>query len=775
MRKPSILIVEDEKIVAEDIRCTLERSGYTVKNIVNCGEKTLAILSHNSIPDLVLMDIQLNGEVDGIKTAEIINQKYNVPVVFLTSYSDDNLIQEAKLTCPYGYIIKPYDEKGLKSTLEITFYKHKMERRLKDNERWLTTIFNCIGDGVIVTDKNDRIKYINRIALKLTGWKREEALNKKWMEVYKLEDKRLNKISQIMDYEVLFKKRKDAYLETRNSLHLPISNSISLLKDDNGNNLGKIFVFHDIINRKMSEKALKESEKRYRSLFEESLDAIFITTIKGRFLVVNQSTIDLFHYSKNKLLELSIKYLFVIPEEWKNFKKSMEENGSLKNFEVKLKDKHGKELSCLLTSTIHRAKNNKVLGFQGIIRNITEQKRAQDEKEKIQYQLMQAQKMKAVGVLAGGIAHDFNNLLTVIQGNSDLIIQNFNNDDPIYNEIKELQIAASKAAELTGQLLLFSKNKPMKFFPFNLNTVVMSMLKMLNRLIGEDLTINTVLSERLWKIYGDKNTMEQVILNFVVNARDAMPSGGTVTISTQNVEVNEKSDYSNPEISEGKYVLLTISDTGQGMDDNTLQHLFEPFFTTKDDGKGTGLGLAVVYGIVKKHNGIITVNSTLGKGSVFKVYLPATFQEENKIEKLNLVSDKSLKGNGKGILLVEDEKSVRDFCESILIKYHYKVWSVEGAEEALKVYKKKKKNIDLVLTDVVLKNDTGLDLVDRILDLNPNENILLCSGYSGKKSRLSTIKERGFDFLSKPFSLRQLLSKVKEVIEKPVLVEIDTE
>ncbi|MEJ2628266.1 MAG: PAS domain S-box protein, partial [bacterium] len=451
MTKASILIVEDERIVGEDLRLTLQKLGYSVSNLVKSGEEALSIISTDSSPNLVLMDIQLDGNVDGIKTAEIINQKYDLPVVFITSFTDEKIIHKAKLTQPYGYIIKPFDENKLKSTIEITLYKNHMENKLKKNERWLSTVFNCIGDGVIVTDKNDKVKYINGIAAKLTE---------------KVDDSRIEKLDQILELEKLFLKRKDACLTTKKSHHIPISNSISPIKDEKGNYLGKIFVFHDIINRKLAEKALKESEERYRTLFEDSADAIFITTTKGRFLVVNQSTVDLFEYNKEELLQLSFEDLFIIPKEWEEFRRNIEEYGTIKNFEVTLKNKFDDELICLLTATIHRSKNNKILGFQGIVRNITAQKRTEAEKKKMQHQLMQVQKMKAIGILAGGIAHDFNNLLTVIQGNNDIIMQKTDPSNNIFKDLQEIQMATDKASELTNKLLVFSKNKPMKFAAF---------------------------------------------------------------------------------------------------------------------------------------------------------------------------------------------------------------------------------------------------------------------------------------------------------------------
>ena len=500
MTKASILIVEDEIIVGEDLRLTLQKLGYSVSNLVKSGEEALSLISTDSPPNLVLMDIQLDGNVDGIKTAEIINQKYDLPVVFITSFTDEKIIHKAKLTQPYGYIIKPFDENKLKSTIEITLYKNHMENKLKKNERWLSTVFNCIGDGVIVTDKNDKIKYINGIAAKLTEWNRENAINKNWKNVYKVDDSRIAKLDQILELEKLFLKRKDACLTTKKSHHIPISNSISPIKDEKGNYLGKIFVFHDIINRKLAEKALKESEERYRTLFEDSADAIFITTTKGRFLVVNQSTVDLFEYNKEELLQLSFEDLFIIPKEWEEFRRNIEEYATIKNFEVTLKNKYDEELICLLTATIHRSKNNKILGFQGIVRNITSQKRTEAEKEKMQHQLMQVQKMKAIGILAGGIAHDFNNLLTVIQGNNDIIMQKTDPTNNIFKDLQEIQMATDKASELTNKLLVFSKNKPMKFAAFNINKVVLNMLQLLHRLIGEDISIYTDLNDKLWNI-----------------------------------------------------------------------------------------------------------------------------------------------------------------------------------------------------------------------------------------------------------------------------------
>lgn len=396
------------------------------------------------------------------------------------------------------------------------------------------------------------------------------------------------------------------------------------------------------------------------------------------------------------------------------------------------------------------------------IRAQTEKKRMEEEKQKIQAQLLQSQKMEAVGVLAGGIAHDFNNLLTAIQVSADLALLDLEKDHPARKTLEEIIAVSSHAGDLARQLLMFSRKHPMEYMKLNLNQTVTGLQKMLSRVIGEDIQVETQLEKDLWNIMADRGTMEQVIMNIAVNARDAMPHGGTLFIQTENVSLDENQAKKFPEARPGRFVKLTIRDTGIGMDEETLQHIFEPFFSTKGPGKGTGLGLSVVYGIVKQHEGWITVTSQPKKGACFEIYLPAATETVTSGMPEKQVSG-DVRGKGERILLVEDEESVRHSTTMALEKAGYSVTVASNAEEALKIFKKTK-NFDLVFCDVVLPDKSGIELVEELISKNSKLKILFSSGYTDQKSQWLKILGQGYRYIQKPYALQDLLRTLREVL-----------
>lgn len=389
-------------------------------------------------------------------------------------------------------------------------------------------------------------------------------------------------------------------------------------------------------------------------------------------------------------------------------------------------------------------------------------KKTEQENNKIQMQLLQAQKMESIGVMAGGIAHDFNNLLTAIIGCVDLSLDEVDKTDIVYGDLKEIQIAAQRAADLTKQLLLFSRKKSMKFTSVNINCIIRDLLKMLKRLIGGDIQIITHLTPDLWTIKGDQGTLGQVIMNLAVNARDAMPNGGELTIKTENIVLTEVDSKKMSDASPGQCIRISVTDQGIGMDEKTIQHIYDPFFSTKAIGKGTGLGLSVVYGIVKQHGGYMCVESKIDYGTTFEVYLPALYKK-NKEKTKGMSSKKKYQGENQRILVVEDEEKVREFTTSGLNRSGYVVFAAANAREAIDIFKREKGNFDVVVSDVVLPGKSGIELVDGFRTQKPNIGILLSSGYTDHQSRWPIIEQRGFRFLEKPYTLNDLLHLIQEL------------
>jgi len=413
-----------------------------------------------------------------------------------------------------------------------------------------------------------------------------------------------------------------------------------------------------------------------------------------------------------------------------------------------------------------RQPNSQEIEFLSAVANalasIIIRKQSEEERKKMQAQLLQAQKMEAVGRLAGGVAHDFNNLLTAIISYSDFLLKNLPVDDPRRLDVEEIRKAGERAAALTGQLLAFSRRQLLQPRVLNLNDVVLDMGKLLQRLIGEDVRLVMTLDPSLDPVKADLGQIEQVIINLAINGRDAMPDGGKLTIRTENISLDGPTGAIGSR--KGRFVCLSVEDTGTGMDEAVLQHLFEPFFTTKEAGKGTGLGLAVVYGIIAQHGGWVSVESQRERGSIFRTYLPAALvnlEEEGEEE----IALEWLQGNQERVLLVEDEKSVCGALRRALVENGYTVWDAPGAAEAMQIYEQEKGQIDLLFSDVVLPGESGIQLAERLRARQPNLPILLSSGYTDRDASWAAIEEKGFRFLQKPYNITTLLRAIKETLE----------
>lgn len=505
--------------------------------------------------------------------------------------------------------------------------------------------------------------------------------------------------------------------------------------------------------------ALRESEEKYRALFEESRDVIFITTPEGKFIDINPAGVELFGYSsKDELLKVSIdKDLYLKPGDREIYQRTLHRQGFVKDYELVLKKKDGQPIIVFITANIVVNDKGEIVAYRGIMRDMTGYR-------KLEQQLIQAQKMESIGRLAGGVAHDFNNLLTAIQGYTDLALKEIPEGSSAHDELKEIREASDRAADLTRQLLLFSRREPLKLEHIDINKIVSNLLKMLNRLIGERFSIVTVLQKDPCTIYADVGHIEQVIMNLVVNAKDSMPQGGEIFIKTDCVRIDKKYLETHPYANIGDFACLSVKDTGIGMNSDTVSHVFEPFFSTKEAGKGTGLGLSVVYGIVTRHGGWVDVESLPGRGSTFKVYLPAVAKKaDEKYHEADSID--KFKGRGERILLVEDEKSIRKLVEKVLRGNGYTVFAAEDAEEAGYTFDKENGNFHLVFSDAVLPGEGGVELVGRLLAKKPELHVLISSGY-GSDVDMKAIRKKGYSFLPKPYDMPDLMQTIRELLDK---------
>jgi PAS domain S-box-containing protein len=409
-----------------------------------------------------------------------------------------------------------------------------------------------------------------------------------------------------------------------------------------------------------------------------------------------------------------------------------------------------------------------VLDAQGLATHFVGIKQDITERRNLQQQLYQAQKMEGIGRLAGGIAHDFNNLLQAITGFCTLLLEQMSPESPYRPDVLEIEKAAQRAAALTRQLLAFSRRQMMETKPVNLNRLVENLQKMLQRLLGEDVNLMTDLAPNLDRVRVDPGQIEQVLLNLAINARDAMPQGGRLTISTYSLVFLKEDTLLVPEARHGRFVCLAMSDTGIGMSREVIDHIFEPFYSTKGPGKGTGLGLSVVYGIVRQHDGMVHVYSQLGEGTTFRIYLPVyseTAEEQPDTDIATPVTRNP--APGVRILLTEDEDGVRDFAVRALRNHGYQVSTVATAQGAIDLFKAEQGQFDLLFTDVVLPDLNGLDMARILVREKPTLRLLFTSGYMDDKSRWPAIRDHGYRFLQKPYPVQDLLRAIQETLSEP--------
>lgn len=533
---------------------------------------------------------------------------------------------------------------------------------------------------------------------------------------------------------------------------------ISVLIGDSGKATRLMGTHIDITERIQSEEKLKESEERFKALHNASFGGITIHD-NGLILECNQGLAHITGYPVEELIGMD-GLLLIAPQSREKVMHNIL-SGYEKPYEAVGIRKNGEEYPLRLEAKEipYRGKNVRVVEF----RNIFEYKQFEAEQERLQNQLLQAQKMESVGRLAGGVAHDFNNMLGVILGHAEMAMENLNPSDPLHKDLQEIYKAAERSSNLTRQLLAFARKQTIAPKVLNCNDTVSGMLNMLQRLIGEDIDLVWSPHANLWPVKVDPSQLDQILANLCINARDAISGVGKITIETENITFDEAYCESHLAFIPGEYVLLALSDNGCGMDKDTLAHIYEPFFTTKEMGKGTGLGLATVYGIVKQNNGFMNVYSEFNQGTTFKIFLPRYTDKDDYVQIIG--SEQPAAHGRETILLVEDEPAILAMTKTMLERLGYTVLPANTPSEAIRLAELHKSQIDVLLTDVVMPEMNGRDLIRHMRPLYPDLKTLFMSGYTANVIAHHGVLDKGVQFLEKPFSKKDLAAKIKEVLD----------
>ncbi|MBN2299139.1 MAG: PAS domain S-box protein [Deltaproteobacteria bacterium] len=639
--------------------------------------------------------------------------------------------------------------------------RKRAEDALRQSEEKYRSILENIQDGYMEIDLAGNFIFVNNACTGMLGYSLEEMAGMNYRQYTSPETAKKmfdffhevylsGQPGKLMDYEVI---RKDGSIGNHEM-------SVSLIRDLDGKPIGFRGVARDVTKRKRSEEALRQSEEKYRSILDNIEDGYFECDLRGNLTFFNNSFSRIWGYPRDELLGMNNRD-YTTEESSKRAYETFSRiylsgsPGRISDYEIIRKDGTIRILE--IYASLMRDTRGDPCGFRGIARDITERKRLEN-------QFHQAQKMESVGTLAGGIAHDFNNLLMGILGNISLMLINRDEQDKDYERLKNIEEYVMRGSELTKRMLGFARGGKYEVKPTDLRMFIIKSSEMFGR-TKKEIQIHRKFAEDLWTVEVDQGQMEQVLLNLFVNAWQAMPEGGHLYLSGVNVELGP-ADVEPFGIEPGRYVKIVVSDTGTGMDETTQRRIFDPFFTTKDRSRGTGLGLASVYGIMKNHGGFITVESSVGEGSSFYLYMPASYK---KVKKDKTIHDKIKQGEGK-VLLVDDEKMIIDIGTEMLNKMGYIVVTACDGNQAVEMYQANKDTIDLVILDMIMPGIGGGQTYDALKEINAGVKVLLSSGYS-RSDQAEEILNKGCNgFIQKPFDMKDLSRKIEKILKKKAVI-----
>jgi two-component system cell cycle sensor histidine kinase/response regulator CckA len=629
-------------------------------------------------------------------------------------------------------------------------------RKGRETENLLASVYEAAPVGISVTDEHMRYVSVNRAYCNLVGFTAEQMIGRSVREMVteELAEEAERRHSEFLAGQAEMPSRWK--VRHADGKIIDIRLTASRLATEDGHRF-RVTTITDVTRQIIAEEALRSANDTLRALIEAAPVAIWALDLKGNVKFWNPAAEQIFGWTEAEALNRCPPFLR--PEDMDDYHEIVERLGKGEVFaglERRRYRKDGTPVDITSWTAPLRNAAGVLTGTLAAVVDVTEHRR-------LEQQLLHAGKMEAVGLLAGGVAHDFNNLLTVILGYGQMLLMDSAAGDPLRGYTEEILYAAQRASSLTRQLLAFSRRQIARPRVIDLNEIVLGIDKMLRRVIGEDIELVTILGPGLGTVRADPGQVEQVIANLVVNARDAMPSGGKLTIETANVELGE--DYVREHLmaEPGSYVMLAVTDTGHGMTPEIQSRIFEPFFTTKETGKGTGLGLSIIYGIVKQSDGYVWVQSEVGRGTTFKVYLPRAEQEA---ESISPSSAPVYSHGSETILVVEDDESVRKLVRGILQRNGYTVIEARDGVEAMRITENRTLPIQLVMTDIVMPHMTGPELVGRLSATRPDVRVLYMSGYTDRAVVQQYTELPGMPHLQKPFTPEALLAKVREVLDK---------
>jgi PAS domain S-box-containing protein len=645
---------------------------------------------------------------------------------------------------------------------------HRIRRELVEREELFHLISENAADMIAIVDMEGKRLYNSLSYHRVLGYSPEELQASSSFEQIHPDDRERVKKAAADARSTGIGRTLEYRLRHKDGTWLWLESTSSVIQNARGEPEKLIIVNRDISERKKTEEALRQSEAGFRSVVQDAPYGIYRASSTGQILQVNPALEKMLGYElQDELLKSElVTGIFLHDGEYERLTELLIRTNEIKDVETEWKRRDGTPITVRCSGRRINDEGGMPAYFEVFAEDVT-------EKRVLEKQLRMAQKMEAIGRLSGGIAHDFNNLLGVIIGYSRVLKKELGGNSALCEHAVEIEKAGQRAASLTKQLLAFSRQQVLTPAVLNLNTLVSDMEGMLPRLLGEDIAVSLTLHSELGSVKADQSQIEQVIMNLAVNARDAMPQGGKLKIQTANVELDQVYARDHPGSKAGNYVLLAVTDTGTGMNAETLAHIFEPFYTTKERGKGTGLGLATVYGIVKQSNGYIVVDSAPGKGTTFQIYLPQHIGKP-ATEEREVDSGEKLRGS-ESILLVEDSEPLRKLAQTFLESAGFRVMSAEHGEDALQVASRHGKTFDLLLTDVVMPGMNGRVLAEHLLPRQPGMRVLYMSGYTDSFIAGHGVLEPGTHLLHKPFTDEVLIRKVREVLDggKKIAAEVE--